>query len=337
MSTNDIRDDVKRRYDLADFMAAHGVQFGKMTGKTAMAFCPFHENTRTEALAIYGDHYHCFGCGAHGDIFDFAQWKYSETFKQVLDRLSNGAIERCELPKPNRAGRAKKQQEEYEHSPAFCSVCGYEPRDLDDFIAHTYEHGHEEWLSTWWASRGIHRSTMDDLKLGGYVNGRSWATIPITPPMDYDVQGYVGARKRSTQGKRAYRPWKPADDGRAVAVPYSIYTSPSPKLFFIVGGEIKAIRVAQALLDYDVCVLSPTTGEGQWKPEWAEYITGDVFIAADPDAAGAQFVQRVMESVGWYARVIHLPDAMVQAGLKIDDALNAGWDMAKALKLKRGL
>jgi CHC2 zinc finger/Toprim domain len=28
--------------------------------------CPFHED-RTPSLRIYDDHYHCFGCGAHGD------------------------------------------------------------------------------------------------------------------------------------------------------------------------------------------------------------------------------------------------------------------------------
>ena len=31
--------------------------------------CPFHAD-RTPSLKLYGDHFHCFGCGAHGDVID---------------------------------------------------------------------------------------------------------------------------------------------------------------------------------------------------------------------------------------------------------------------------
>jgi hypothetical protein len=31
--------------------------------------CPFHDD-RTPSLHIYADHYHCFGCGAHGNAID---------------------------------------------------------------------------------------------------------------------------------------------------------------------------------------------------------------------------------------------------------------------------
>ena len=33
--------------------------------------CPFHSD-RTPSLKLYGDHFHCFGCGAHGDVIDLA-------------------------------------------------------------------------------------------------------------------------------------------------------------------------------------------------------------------------------------------------------------------------
>jgi DNA polymerase len=32
--------------------------------------CPFHDDS-TPSLQIYDDHFHCFGCGAHGDHFDW--------------------------------------------------------------------------------------------------------------------------------------------------------------------------------------------------------------------------------------------------------------------------
>lgn len=31
--------------------------------------CPFHED-RVPSLKLYDDHFHCFGCGAHGDVVD---------------------------------------------------------------------------------------------------------------------------------------------------------------------------------------------------------------------------------------------------------------------------
>jgi DNA polymerase I-like protein with 3'-5' exonuclease and polymerase domains len=33
----------------------------------SMVRCPFHDDS-TPSLQIYSDHYHCFGCGAHGDL-----------------------------------------------------------------------------------------------------------------------------------------------------------------------------------------------------------------------------------------------------------------------------
>lgn len=37
------------------------------TVKRGFMRCPFHAD-RTPSLKLYGDHFHCFGCGAHGDV-----------------------------------------------------------------------------------------------------------------------------------------------------------------------------------------------------------------------------------------------------------------------------
>lgn len=39
------------------------------TVKHGFMCCPFHAD-RTPSLKLYGDHFHCFGCGAHGDVID---------------------------------------------------------------------------------------------------------------------------------------------------------------------------------------------------------------------------------------------------------------------------
>ena len=41
------------------------------TVRCGFMLCPFHAD-RTPSLKLYADHFHCFGCGAHGDVIDLA-------------------------------------------------------------------------------------------------------------------------------------------------------------------------------------------------------------------------------------------------------------------------
>jgi hypothetical protein len=50
--------------DLADLIDAPLNDSGMMS-------CVFHEGDNTPSLKIYPDHFHCFGCGAHGDRIDW--------------------------------------------------------------------------------------------------------------------------------------------------------------------------------------------------------------------------------------------------------------------------
>lgn len=49
--------------------------------------CTFH-NERTPSMKIYEDSFHCFGCGAHGDVIDFVQKKNNCSHKEALEFLS---------------------------------------------------------------------------------------------------------------------------------------------------------------------------------------------------------------------------------------------------------
>ena len=42
-------------------------QYGVEVRRNNFALCPFH-NERTPSCKLYADHYHCYGCGAHGDV-----------------------------------------------------------------------------------------------------------------------------------------------------------------------------------------------------------------------------------------------------------------------------
>ena len=44
--------------------------YGVDVGRNGMACCPFH-NDRDPSMKVDENHYHCFGCGAHGDVISF--------------------------------------------------------------------------------------------------------------------------------------------------------------------------------------------------------------------------------------------------------------------------
>lgn len=44
--------------------------YGVKIGRNRMACCPFHAD-KHPSMKVDKDHYHCFGCGAHGDVINF--------------------------------------------------------------------------------------------------------------------------------------------------------------------------------------------------------------------------------------------------------------------------
>ena len=66
-------------------------------GRQWKACCPFH-GEKTPSLHIWEDHYHCFGCGAHGDAITFVMQADGASFTEAVERLAGEAG--LEVPKP---------------------------------------------------------------------------------------------------------------------------------------------------------------------------------------------------------------------------------------------
>jgi hypothetical protein len=59
----------------------------KRKGKDySLALCPFHPDSEP-SLAIYGDHFHCFGCGWGGDIFAFVMKLFNLSFPEAVEKV----------------------------------------------------------------------------------------------------------------------------------------------------------------------------------------------------------------------------------------------------------
>ncbi|EJZ16597.1 CHC2 zinc finger domain-containing protein, partial [Rhizobium sp. Pop5] len=67
---------VRRDICLSEEAARHGLAL-KRAGREFVACCPFHAEATPSFTIFPGkDHverFHCFGCGAHGDVIDFVR------------------------------------------------------------------------------------------------------------------------------------------------------------------------------------------------------------------------------------------------------------------------
>jgi DNA primase len=59
-------------------------------GQHLVALCPFH-NERTLSFTVYREHYHCFGCSAHGDVIDWLMTARRMDFTGAVQYLAGGA------------------------------------------------------------------------------------------------------------------------------------------------------------------------------------------------------------------------------------------------------
>ena len=67
-------------------------------GREYMGLCPFHkEKSPSFSVSDEKGFYHCFGCGAHGDIFDVVMNKQNMPFMEAVELLAN--LLGLELPK----------------------------------------------------------------------------------------------------------------------------------------------------------------------------------------------------------------------------------------------
>lgn len=86
--TQESLDLLKEKVDLIDVISAHVPM--KQKGVSWKGLCPFH-NEKTPSFTVQkgASHYHCFGCGAHGDAIEFLKQHLSLSFTEAVEMLAD--------------------------------------------------------------------------------------------------------------------------------------------------------------------------------------------------------------------------------------------------------
>lgn len=89
-SLEDFVDDVKQKINIVDVIGRY-VKL-KKSGKNFVGLCPFHSE-RTPSFYVSSEKklYHCFGCGASGDVFSFIMNYRNISFMNALEELAQEA------------------------------------------------------------------------------------------------------------------------------------------------------------------------------------------------------------------------------------------------------
>ena len=104
----DFLDDLRARTPLPGLIARRA----RLTrsGRNWKACCPFH-NEKSPSFYVYDDHYHCFGCGAHGDAITFVMQTEGAAFMEAVERLAAEAGLEVPKPSPRAAERERERRD----------------------------------------------------------------------------------------------------------------------------------------------------------------------------------------------------------------------------------
>ncbi len=85
--TTESLENLRKRIDLVDVLSSH-IEM-KRAGVAYKALCPFHDEKTPSFTVQKGDtHYHCYGCGAHGDAIQFLMDYVRMSFREAIESLS---------------------------------------------------------------------------------------------------------------------------------------------------------------------------------------------------------------------------------------------------------
>jgi DNA primase len=202
---------IKAANELSSVVADRGIELRKK-GRVAVARCPFHEE-RTASFTVTPSRglFHCFGCGAAGDVIGFVTKYDKVTFGAALDVLARRAgldLKALMQERPRVLPRAP--LEVLRTPPRNGTVLDHDflpPASAPDVLARVVEHYHRTFCERADAQEYLRQRGLVDpdllraLKIG-YADGSLLKTVPATGELRKQLQalGVLTAEGRELLG-----------------------------------------------------------------------------------------------------------------------------------------
>ncbi len=336
--TQESLEELKSKVDLVDVLSRYLPL--KKAGAAYKACCPFHDERTPSFMIRAGDrHYHCFGCGAHGDAISFLMEYAKLTFQGAIEQLAerynvvlkaeDDSAEKFEpkaknrlkeiLEKSCRFFQAYLQQSEEAQEPLEYLIS----RGMSLAFITSFRVGYApkaELLRNWLRKEGYND---EELLSAGMLNKtQSGAlrdffseriTFPILDPSG-SVIGFSARKwKESTFGGKYINTSETALFKKSkilFGMAYSRRRLAKEKCALIVEGQIDALRLIENGLDCTVAGLGTAFGEAHAK-ELHQLGVTTAYLLFDGDPAGKAATHKVghiLQKEGIEPFVALLPD-----------------------------
>jgi len=277
-----------------------------------MYLCPFHDEN-TPSFHVYPEGYHCFGCNAHGDIFDFWAQYYNKPLGEILREHQidpQEEIRRKQEYLEREAVRIKKQLDDLQRSIE-------ELRNGEAWIRY-YEMDEKERIRQW-ERRGVPAWYQDWTYLGYDPNHHFWIgedyfTPTLTIPVyEAGTREVLNIRHRLLNPPESGGKYRPERSG----LPASLYVAnpdePLSGKTILVEGEIKAMVTWVTHENGAQVVGSPSKNLSK---DMFEQLSdcNPIYYIPDPDVDRQTLLKAVNEFRDRDFYVIRLPE-------KIDDLI----------------
>ncbi len=314
----------------------------KLAGSAYKGICPFHEEKTPSFMIQKGEsHYHCFGCGAHGDAIAFLMSYMKMSFVEAVDTLADRfqvSLEEVEYERRSEGPSKKELKEVLQKAAQFYHTYLLHSDEGHIALKYLYDRGLDlEFIKLFKIGfapkRGIlfgkfmqkHRFSADLLEKGGLIKTlktgkkRAFFTNRITFPILDVSGGVIGFSARKTEEetfdpKYINTPETPIfkKSHTLYGLSFSRRRIAKEKRAIVVEGQIDALRLIQEGFNITVAGQGTAFTEDHVKELLNLGIT-KVYLALDGDEAGrtaASKIGNLFQKEGVEVYVVSIPLGM---------------------------
>lgn len=330
--TKDSLETLRQKADLVDLLSSF-IDL-KRTGASYKALCPFHDEKTPSFTIQKGDsHYHCFGCGAHGDAISFLMSHQKMAFTDAVEALAQRFHVHLEISEDTHAYKGPSKaliKEALELASQFFHFMLLHTPEGHIPLNYLYQRGlnldfiHQFQIGFAPATNGMLRKVLHSKSISDQVmeeaglikNARDFFSDRITFPIRDPAGAVIGfsARKYKEEtfgGKYVNTPETPLFKKSKVlfGLNYSRRRIAKERKAIIVEGQIDALRLIQEGFNIAVAGQGTAFGEGHVK-ELTALGVNLVYLAMDNDTAGQQATFKIgnfFQKEGVEVKIVQMP------------------------------